>query len=762
MTGIQKLFLFLSRFFIFAAAAAPFFWSSNFFFPYTFTKTFLFRASAELAFLFWLPLAASSPAYRLRSSRILAALLSLFALGWVSAFFGPNFKGSFWSDYERMMGLLTYSHFIMFVAVAISVFREEKWWERIFLFSLGISGLVALYGIWQKIFLEIGRIESTFGNAAFLASYLLIHIFIALACVARERKVNAKSGYAALILFMNAVTLLFTGTRGAMIGLGAGSMIFLALLAWPYREKDDTFFSLSQDRVKKYSRILLGLFLAMAVLFFFFRENLRQSDSALLSRFASLSFGERTVRARLISWQMAWKGIQERPILGWGPENFILLSNKHYDPRLYDQEAWFDRAHNLFFDLTAAKGIAGLALLLYLVWLLLHEILRKDRFKSSYERAALAAAVAAYLVNDVFVFDNAATLIPIALGAAYLANTKKISPPNLGVGHPSGDGAYRPFIFYSAFGLAAIVAVVSLWQFSIGPAARNFRAHAAWEKLYSSPDKASALKEYEETASNGAYLDLELNRALADFVIDVKREGISYGGALDSKMFATALLLIGRNIELDSQNARWLVYQGNLYNLSRAFDPSRSTKAEEIFVRALTLSPRRQQIYFDLAQAQFDQGKIDEALKNIEVGIALEPKYLAGYRHKAAFLVLSGRTGAEEIINFLRNDFERRDESFAEYWDIFADAYFKAKKFRNAAELYQETITYYERQTYPGRRLSLKALAERYARTAALWAMGGERDNAYQAALKVVEYDPSRRGEAEVFLRSIGTKLPSP
>ncbi|MEK9166618.1 MAG: O-antigen ligase family protein, partial [Patescibacteria group bacterium] len=518
------------------------------------------------------------------------------------------------------------------------------------------------------------------------------------------------------------------------------------------------FFSLSAGRVRVGARVLLGVFLALLIAFFFFQESLRNSGSTLVRRLASASLTERTVKTRVISWQMAWEGIKERPFLGWGPENFILLSNKHYDPRLYDQEAWFDRAHNLVFDFTAAQGVVGLALLLYLMWLLSVDVLRVNSERSWYEKAAMLAAGAAYLVNDMFVFDNAATLIPLSLAVAYLSKNADRNPHN-----PKLDRLKpktHPAVFYLTLALSCAFFIFVFWGVSFIPARNNFRAHAAWKELYSAPDKAAAVARYEAVTANGRYLNLELNRALADFVIDFKKEGVSYGPAVDKKIFDTAIMLVGMNMKMDPHNVRWYVYQGNFYNLARALDPTYSAKAEEIFTKALTLSPTRQQIYFDLAQAQFDQGKIDEAFRNIDAGIGLEPSYLAGYRHKAAFLILSGRNGAEDLINFLRNDFERRDESFAEYWDIFADAYFKAKKFNQAAELYQETITYYERQTHPGRRLSSKALAERYARMAALWAMGGEREKSYQAALKVVEYDPSRRGEAAVFLKSIGRKLP--
>ena len=41
---------------------------------------------------------------------------------------------------------------------------------------------------------------------------------------------------------------------------------------------------------------------------------------------------------------------------------------EHYDPRMYKQEPWFDRAHNVFFDWFVAGGVLGLVayLALYL------------------------------------------------------------------------------------------------------------------------------------------------------------------------------------------------------------------------------------------------------------------------------------------------------------------------------------------------------------------------------------------------------------
>jgi len=63
----------------------------------------------------------------------------------------------------------------------------------------------------------------------------------------------------------------------------------------------------------------------------------------------------------LLLWQKAWQAWQQKPLLGWGPENFSVAANKYADARLTSQEAYdFDRAHNFIFDYGVAGGWLGL------------------------------------------------------------------------------------------------------------------------------------------------------------------------------------------------------------------------------------------------------------------------------------------------------------------------------------------------------------------------------------------------------------------
>ena len=49
------------------------------------------------------------------------------------------------------------------------------------------------------------------------------------------------------------------------------------------------------------------------------------------------------VETRLTAWKAAWSGYQERPLFGWGLDNYHILFNLHYDPTLLrhaPEETW--------------------------------------------------------------------------------------------------------------------------------------------------------------------------------------------------------------------------------------------------------------------------------------------------------------------------------------------------------------------------------------------------------------------------------------
>ena len=103
------------------------------------------------------------------------------------------------------------------------------------------------------------------------------------------------------------------------------------------------------------------------------------NKNAVLGRFARISLTETTTESRLTIWKMSWQGFKEKPVFGWGQENFNLVFNKYYEPILYKQEPWFDRAHNVFFDRLTTNGIFGLLSYIGLLGVALYYLWAKRR-----------------------------------------------------------------------------------------------------------------------------------------------------------------------------------------------------------------------------------------------------------------------------------------------------------------------------------------------------------------------------------------------
>ena len=119
---------------------------------------------------------------------ILAIFVGIVAL---SSIFGENFYRSFWSNYERMEGLVTYLHLLAYFLVLTGTMKTEKIWNWLFHTTLLASAVIAFYGVFQLFGVlqthQGSRLDATLGNASYLAVYMVFHIFLALAFFYRAK-----------------------------------------------------------------------------------------------------------------------------------------------------------------------------------------------------------------------------------------------------------------------------------------------------------------------------------------------------------------------------------------------------------------------------------------------------------------------------------------------------------------------------------------------------------------------------------------------
>jgi len=402
--------------------------TTSLFFPYITGKNFLFRGIVELVTGAWLALALVSPQYRPRRSWILASFALFVFIIAIADAQGVNVFKSFWSNYERMDGWVTLIHLLALMLVATSVLTTEKLWTRFWQLSLCVSMVVALYGFLQvagDITLGGGgvgnfssRIDATFGNPIYLAVYMLFHIFIAALLwvqMRAERPVGKRAlfvwWYSAAIV-LDTLALMFTSTRGTTLGLIGGVLLALVMYAF------------TPEASKRVRRIAIGAVATVAVLgvlLVIARETPVIKGVEILNRLSTISLQDSTTKSRLLNIEMAWQGVKERPILGWGQENYAIVFDKYYNPQMYAQEPWFDRVHDIIFDWWVAGGTLGLLAYLSIFAATLWVLWRRNTAFSWAEKSIITGLLGGYFFHNLFVFDNITSYILFAFTLSYIA-----------------------------------------------------------------------------------------------------------------------------------------------------------------------------------------------------------------------------------------------------------------------------------------------------------------------------------------------------
>ncbi len=404
-TGLQGFYTNGIKMLFYIVPFLPLYISNSMLFPYITGRNFVFRMIVEAAAVLWAGLIVLDRDYRPVLSRIMQAVIVFITVVFAADLFGASFYRSFWSNYERMEGFLMIAHMAAFFVITATVFRGREWKIFSHLVLLGSVG-VSLYGLLQQLGYVLSlqggnRVEGTIGNPTYLAAYLMLAITVALVLFAITEKRWLRYLYAAGALF-ELLIIYFSATRGAVIAIIGGLAVFAAVFLWLSR---------ANAGHKTARKIALGtLIVALVVPLFFWSIRTTEfvTSRPALKRLTSISLTSQTIESRMLIWRMALKGIRERPILGWGQENFNLIFNKYYHPRLWQQEPWFDHSHNVVLDWLSHAGILGLVSYLSLFAALFYALVRlyvRSRISLLTFSIATAGALA-YFVQNLFVFDN--------------------------------------------------------------------------------------------------------------------------------------------------------------------------------------------------------------------------------------------------------------------------------------------------------------------------------------------------------------------
>lgn len=599
------------------------------YFPFTSSKSYALRFFIGMAFFFWVMLLAKSRIHHPNFKSLLVISILVFLAGYIiTGFLGVDPERSFFSTIERSDGVIQYAVWTVYFLMAISVFRTKRDWQialGIFLltgFISSVFGLVnlhfsnpvgnALYGVLNL------RLYGTFGNPAFFGAFLLfVTGFVTLFLTKNFSPFQypLKRGVLVALLTLLAffiVLTLMSQTRGDYVGFLAGVLTFMIIAH---------FFPGQSSLFKKSIIALDGVFITVIIILGFVLMNPDSSlaNSSVFLKRISNSVESNSLHERLAEWQMALEGFKDKPLFGWGPENFSAVSNKYYDYRIGLIDSWFDRPHNQTLQILAEGGVtlfSGYLLVIAAIFLSLFRVFKKEPFLAS----LVGAIFVAYYTQDLFLFDTYATHICFftLFGFTYYLHDQNYSAklPLNNIASMTGKAYSNGFeIAVAAVVLTASIAFIwyTVWiPYSANPLVLKYNAAI----------DAGALQEA-DTILQGSflvtspYVAFDIRKAagwelLLKYLLDKEVESKDKPLVISMyKKITPALAEIVRDHPYDPQVPFVL---GSLYRLG--YEQLGMTddlaKSEAILRQALLLSPMRVEYVDAISQTFFTQKKFDE------------------------------------------------------------------------------------------------------------------------------------------------------
>lgn len=578
----------------------PLLYAEGLLYPYVAPKTFVYRALA-------LVVAASMAYLALRGRSFYLARLArpitwipgaLLMVAYVTSYIGIDFYHSFWSTFDRGDGLLTLTATTLFFYSIILV-ADERFLTRLCKVAAWVGGFLALYVVLQwcesvtgmnvpLIQEPRGRFGGTFGNAAFLSSYLAMTIFLTFAAVREYRGAWVYAAYASIALQIVAVIL--AATRGALLALVASSLLAALFLAVR-----------GTGRVRTVSRITLAALILALLLFVVFRAQLKESSLEPVRRIARISLADATVASRVFLFTNIGGEALKHPLTGIGGEHVEVVFNRVYSPEDIREE-WFDRSHNAFLDYFVQFGIVGLVLYSALILGALYAgyaLFAAGDTRGGY----LMLLVLTYAIQNFVVFDTALSLWLLqAVFAAGLA-TVWSREPSMKVLRPLIARASGSRYRYLALGAGALILVL-IYPVALQPLRANRALVQAYVEHVANVPRAN---EYIDNGlALGTYGDLEYGYQLYEMYS--KDQSVMLTGESRRLAFEKARATLLSNFERYPYDGRTAVYLAHVLDLTPPEAAHDEALLNSVINRAIEISPQRLQPWYLRANISLKKG----------------------------------------------------------------------------------------------------------------------------------------------------------
>jgi len=554
----------------------------------------------------------------------LFTLFAYFIFLILSTIFSQDSLFSVFGSPARAGGLLNLLFFFVFV-VFIAIFIKGEFWDRLIKINFiagvlaSLLAIVQYFGLFGNIFLgfETGATPSFLGNSTFLAIYTLFLAFSSFTFFLLEEQKKKKLIYGGLFLLF-LFTIFVSGSRAAYIGILIGFTFYFLFYPKELIESQNKLIKWITKKRLSIFKIAFVIFMLLILSlvayvnitpkFPVFIENNEKLSYFIHNRLSFKTVAKDLAGTRLSAWKITTNAIKEKPILGWGPENFHIGFEKYFDPTLPPslQRLWWDRPHNVFLETAVNYGI--IALILYITfWIVLlwqlQKIKRAEkdadyRVENTLRAHGVQATFIGYLIVLFFNFDSFSTYLIsfFFIGYAFYlisSKTEKI--------------IIRPFVKSVPFKKIFIViflVIISLffWFWNIKPLYFNekmvFTKNLSESKQCKKAFQSANNTDWSKSGIIRPYTALDYSDVVRSCTFAEPDKEVEYS--------KKAISLLKTASQLQTKYSRTWFFMGAFTNVLAAREGNKDNKnkilaeARNHLNKAIELSPKRQEFFLEM------------------------------------------------------------------------------------------------------------------------------------------------------------------
>lgn len=336
-------------------------------------------------------------------------MLIFIAAASLSTVFSVNPYISFFGEYQRQFGMITFLHMFLLYIFSSFFLSEKKFLSQISASMVFTSVIVSVYAVLQQVDADPFGLQpagdtrpvSTIGNAVFAGGYLAVIFPIALLNLAGFK--NKIIRYIFPVIILSGI--LVTRTRSAYIAVLIELFVLFAIFV--------LFKKNYSKNEKKYLHKLL--FTLAAVVGFISFIIVLFPENIFVHRFLSIFSGAEN--QRWLIWRDAFGILGKYPLTGSGIGNFAAAFAEFYsyELRFDDVNRYIDNAHNNYLQILFTMGIIGFASYLLLIGSAVIICLKKMYKSESSDKQTskinkfhigLLASMAGYMIYGLSNFDE--------------------------------------------------------------------------------------------------------------------------------------------------------------------------------------------------------------------------------------------------------------------------------------------------------------------------------------------------------------------